>query len=210
MEHENNSVSGLSSRTGGSQFKRSKSNNQFSSIPKPTKIGEAKQLQNQQTTIGSAPKKVEPSSIIPVANLSIKKEGSKKFQPSNQNYVRSKSTVKKPTFAYNPDFSIQQPETQREITLDDLTTPQMDNSMNLNDVSGFDSQLDYSQVIDDNEDIFGQGNSKDNVKVCIRVRPLSEREKQSGGKTTCITVDKGTVLLERGFDTKKFNFDYVG
>jgi len=31
----------------------------------------------------------------------------------------------------------------------------MDNSMNLNDVSGFDSQLDSSQVIDDNDDIFG-------------------------------------------------------
>lgn len=82
--------------------------------------------------------------------------------------------------------------------------------MDLNDVSGFSSQLDASQLIDDTEDIFGQGNSKDNVKVCIRVRPLSEKEKNSGGKASCVQIDKGTVHLDKGFDTKKFNFDFVG
>ena len=94
--------------------------------------------------------------------------------------------------------------------MEDLTTSKEDALINPNDVSGISSQLDASQVIDENEDIFGQGNSKDNVKVCIRVRPLSEREKQNGGKTSCIEVDKGTVRLDRGLDTKKFHFDYVG
>ena len=56
-----------------------------------------------------------------------------------------------------------------------------------------------------------QQNQKDNVKVCIRVRPLNQREQHSQqGRAKCIQVDQGTIFLERGFDTKKFSFDFVG
>lgn len=51
----------------------------------------------------------------------------------------------------------------------------------------------------------------DNVKVVVRVRPLNEREKTSGaGKNKCVKVENSTVILDRGLDYKKFNFDFVG
>jgi hypothetical protein len=58
----------------------------------------------------------------------------------------------------------------------------------------------------------GGVNQKDNVKVCIRIRPLSEREKNSQvGKNLCIQqVDAGTIVLDRVTDCKNFNFDFVG
>ncbi len=54
-------------------------------------------------------------------------------------------------------------------------------------------------------------NSKDNVKVMIRVRPLNEREKTSGGHKKCVTVDnETTVTIEAKPDIKSFNYDFVG
>ena len=53
--------------------------------------------------------------------------------------------------------------------------------------------------------MFDLGNGKDNVKVVVRVRPLNERERKSGvGKSKCVGVENGTVLLDRGVDIKKF------
>jgi hypothetical protein len=47
--------------------------------------------------------------------------------------------------------------------------------------------------------------------VVVRVRPLNDREQKSGtGKAKCVQVENGTILLERGFDVKKFHFDFVG
>lgn len=46
--------------------------------------------------------------------------------------------------------------------------------------------------------------------MVIRVRPLNEREERGGGKAKCVQVENGTIILDRGFDIKKFNFDFVG
>ena len=61
-------------------------------------------------------------------------------------------------------------------------------------------------------------NSKDNVKVVIRVRPLNDREKcksrkiewsfiANGGHKKCISVENDTSVAIEGY--KAFNFDYV-
>lgn len=60
-------------------------------------------------------------------------------------------------------------------------------------------------------------NSKDNVKVVIRVRPLNEREKSKyrfasltidgGGNKKCVNVENETSIALDGY--KPFNFDYV-
>jgi hypothetical protein len=46
----------------------------------------------------------------------------------------------------------------------------------------------------------------------VRVRPLNERENKAGfnGKTKCIKTEPQLILLDRGMDTKKFTFDFVG
>lgn len=68
-----------------------------------------------------------------------------------------------------------------------------------------------AQLKENNHLFDNQQNQKDNVKVCIRVRPLSQKEQHSQqGKSKCVQVDQGTIHLERGFDTKKFIFDFVG
>jgi hypothetical protein len=54
-------------------------------------------------------------------------------------------------------------------------------------------------------------NSKDNVKVMIRIRPLNDREKNNGGSKKCVTVDnETTVTIEAKPDIKSFNYDFVG
>ena len=53
-------------------------------------------------------------------------------------------------------------------------------------------------------------NSKDNVKVCVRIRPLNEKELKGNSKKECVTSDGGLIKVNRGMDIKKFNFDYVG
>lgn len=50
-------------------------------------------------------------------------------------------------------------------------------------------------------------NSKDNVKVVIRVRPLNDREKNGGGNKKCVSVENETSIAIETF--KPFNFDYV-
>jgi hypothetical protein len=42
------------------------------------------------------------------------------------------------------------------------------------------------------------------------VRPLNQRERNGGGKNVCVAVENGTVILDRGFDQKRFHFDFVG
>ena len=47
-----------------------------------------------------------------------------------------------------------------------------------------------------------------NIRVAVRVRPLNEREKQSGGDV-CVSVVDNTVLLKNpGGDTRSFTFDH--
>ena len=76
------------------------------------------------------------------------------------------------------------------------------------DLSGPDD--DTPQGEDEQEHLF-ENSSQDNVKVVVRVRPLSEKEERNAqGKNRCLNVESGTILLDRGFDVKKFNFDYVG
>lgn len=49
------------------------------------------------------------------------------------------------------------------------------------------------------------------MKVVVRVRPLNDRERNTGvGKQRCVNVDNGTIILDRGQDMKQFNFDFVG
>jgi hypothetical protein len=60
----------------------------------------------------------------------------------------------------------------------------------------------------ESENIFD--NSKDNVKVCVRIRPLSEKEMRGNGKNGCLQSENGIIKVNRGMDIKKFNFDYVG
>lgn len=49
------------------------------------------------------------------------------------------------------------------------------------------------------------------MKVAIRVRPLSEKERREMGAKTCITVEKelSAVVLEARPEVKTFTFDYV-
>jgi chromosomal replication initiation ATPase DnaA len=50
------------------------------------------------------------------------------------------------------------------------------------------------------------------VKVCIRIRPLNDREKASAvGKSLCLNqVDQTTLVVDRVTDHKNFVFDFVG
>ena len=60
-------------------------------------------------------------------------------------------------------------------------------------------------------------NSKENVKVVIRVRPLNDREKSKlpnvslkidgGGSKKCVNVENEVSVFIEGY--KAFNFDYV-
>lgn len=49
----------------------------------------------------------------------------------------------------------------------------------------------------------------ENVKVCIRIRPLNQRE-ITEGNTSCVKViDNGTIILDSKPEPKIFSFDYV-
>ena len=52
---------------------------------------------------------------------------------------------------------------------------------------------------------------KDNVKVAIRVRPLSDKERREMGGKTCLTVEKevSAIVLDARPEVKTFTFDYV-
>jgi hypothetical protein len=52
--------------------------------------------------------------------------------------------------------------------------------------------------------------SDENVKVCVRVRPLSNKE-LSGGTRICLNADStnNAILLDSKPESKIFNFDYV-
>lgn len=52
---------------------------------------------------------------------------------------------------------------------------------------------------------------KDNVKVAIRVRPLSEKERREMGAKTCVTAEKelSAIVLDARPEVKTFTFDYV-
>lgn len=50
---------------------------------------------------------------------------------------------------------------------------------------------------------------KDNVKVVIRVRPISEREKHVSSRQVLLVEEGAQILLDRGMDQKTFTFDYV-
>ena len=51
--------------------------------------------------------------------------------------------------------------------------------------------------------------SDENVKVCVRVRPLNAHEESTG--ETCVTsdTDTNTIILHSNPDLKQFSFDYV-
>lgn len=55
-------------------------------------------------------------------------------------------------------------------------------------------------------------NASNNIKVAIRVRPFNQREEDDPDHRDCISIEeRGTTLvLDRGVDVKKFNFDFVG
>ena len=55
---------------------------------------------------------------------------------------------------------------------------------------------------DSNYNSIFDANSADNVKVCIRIRPLNDREKSSAvGKNLCLNqVDQTTLVLDRVTD----------
>ncbi len=51
----------------------------------------------------------------------------------------------------------------------------------------------------------------DNIKVTIRIRPLSEKEK-SDDPRICVRLDpnqKNTLVMEQGHDFKYFTFDSI-
>lgn len=52
--------------------------------------------------------------------------------------------------------------------------------------------------------------SRDNVKVVLRVRPLNEIENSVGGRIKCIqsNSENNTVTITNR-DAKSFNYDYV-
>lgn len=54
------------------------------------------------------------------------------------------------------------------------------------------------------------GDSKDNVKVAIRIRPLNEKESQEGSKS-CISVQDSqkTLIIDLKAEKKYFTFDYI-
>ena len=52
--------------------------------------------------------------------------------------------------------------------------------------------------------------TRDNVKVVLRVRPLSELENSEGGRVKCIVTncENNTVTLTAK-EPKSFNYDYI-
>ena len=129
----------------------------------------------------------------------------KKFQPTNN---RSKSSLKPPqNFEYNtvsPTLT-----KQKSHSRSSLKSKHSDKNMYGYDETSLKSENSVETFSQGNYDsIFS--NQKDNVKVCIRVRPLNSREKNGGGKNLCVSVDNGTVVLDRSYDSKKFHFDFVG
>ena len=54
--------------------------------------------------------------------------------------------------------------------------------------------------------------NSNNIKVVIRVRPFNDREKADPSNKSCVTIENNATVIEldRGVDTKKFNFDFVG
>ena len=59
----------------------------------------------------------------------------------------------------------------------------------------------------ENQNIF-YDDSQNQIKVVIRVRPFNEREEEE--KKSCVSIDNGCIVLDRGADQKSFNFDFVG
>ena len=61
------------------------------------------------------------------------------------------------------------------------------------------------------KDIF-EDDMNNQIKVVIRVRPFNQREIEDPDNKECTSIEKnGTMLvLEKGVDSKKFNFDFVG
>ena len=63
----------------------------------------------------------------------------------------------------------------------------------------------------DTPSIFGdESNQRDNVKVCIRIRPLNERELTGAGKQKCIEVSGNHLSVQKGMEHKQYVFDFVG
>jgi hypothetical protein len=60
------------------------------------------------------------------------------------------------------------------------------------------------------KDIFDDDSNT--IKVVIRVRPFNQREIDDPDNKECVSIEKnGTMLvLEKGSESKKFNFDFVG
>lgn len=144
------------------------------------------------------------STSIPRTQITELKPVLKKFQPSSNNH-RSKSSIKPQGFEYSTTSpankksrsSVYSKHSGKNVYGFDDKSVKSENSEGNYSAGNFDS-------------IFSAKNQKDNVKVCIRVRPLNQREKNGAGKNLCVTVDNGTVVLDRGYDTKKFHFDFVG
>ena len=142
----------------------------------------------------------ETNAQVPIERVSLKKRdssatgiGGRKFMPSKE-YNRSKSFIKQAGFAYGALNS------QRETTKEELQIEKVNTE----------SDDEPSNPLTSSQHIFEQSSS-DNVKVCIRVRPLNDREIKSGqGKNKCLRTERETIYLDRGFDMKKFHFDFVG
>jgi hypothetical protein len=61
------------------------------------------------------------------------------------------------------------------------------------------------------KDIF-EDDTNNQIKVVIRVRPFNQREIDDPDNKECVTIEKNgaVIVLEKGPETKKFNFDFVG
>jgi hypothetical protein len=73
----------------------------------------------------------------------------------------------------------------------------------------------YESEVPSAQNIFYEAasdNASNNIKVAIRVRPFNRREEEDPDHRDCISIEeRGTTLvLDRGVDIKKFNFDFVG
>jgi hypothetical protein len=62
------------------------------------------------------------------------------------------------------------------------------------------------------KDIFHDDDTSNQIKVVIRVRPYNQREIDDPDNKDCVSIEKNETMLvlEKGQDTKKFNFDFVG
>ena len=109
----------------------------------------------------------------------------------------------------NPGLQNQYKTQQAQNTLQLSTTHINDSSFN-NETLVDDLLSPTTDLLSQSSNIFDSSNSQDNVKVVIRVRPLNDREQKGAGKAKCVQVENGTIVLDRGFDLKKFNFDFVG